>query len=116
MTEAGRPELDRIREICTALPHTTERPSHGAPTFFIKDKRSYLMFHNDHHGDGRLAIWCAARPGEQPALVASNPECYFVPPYLGYRGWVGVRLDRDLSWDEIGEVVAEAYEAVAGKG
>jgi len=112
MMNTERPELGKIRQICKGLADTTERPSHGAPTFFIKGKRSYLMFHSDHHGDGRLAVWCAARPGAQTALVASNPECYFVPPYVGYRGWVGVRLDRDLSWDEIEEVVAEAYEAV----
>jgi hypothetical protein len=115
MTDIQNPHLDKIREICEGLADTTERPSHGAPTFFIKGKRSYLMFHNNHHGDGRLAIWCAARLGAQSALVASNPEAYFVPPYVGYRGWVGVRLDRDLSWEEIGEVVAEAYEAASLK-
>ena len=115
MMDTEGPELEKIRQICHGLPLTTERPSHGAPTFFIQGKRSYLMFMNDHHGDGRLALWCAARPGAQTALVAANPECYFVPPYVGHRGWVGVRLDRDLSWEEIAEVVAEAHEAVAAK-
>jgi hypothetical protein len=112
MMDTEGPELDKIREICLALPQTTERLSHGAPTFFIQGKRSYLMFLNDHHGDGRLALWCAAAPGAQADLVASNPACYFVPPYVGYRGWVGVRLDRDLSWEEIGEVVADAHATI----
>lgn len=105
--------LARIRPTCLALPDTSERLSHGAPTFFIGGKRAFVIFHDDHHGDGRLAIWCAAPDGEQQALVAADPGLYFVPPYVGTRGWLGVRLDRDLSWTEIEAIVENAYLAVS---
>ena len=107
--------LARVREICLALPETSERASHGAPTFFIGDKRSFVSFMDDHHGDGRLALWCAAPPGAQRMLAGSRPEQFFVPPYVGHRGWVGVRLDRDLAWREIARVIEDAYFAVAPK-
>lgn len=107
--------LKRIREVCLSLPETSERPSHGAPTFFIRDKRSFVMFLDNHHQDGRLAIWCAAPAGVQQALVHAAPEHYFVPPYVGHRGWLGVRLDRKLEWNEIAGAVEDAYLAVAPK-
>jgi len=103
----------RVRKICLALPEVTERPSHGAPTFFIRDKRTFLTFHDDHHGDGRLAIWCAAPPGVQAVLVEEEADRFFVPAYVGHRGWVGVRLDRDVDWDEIVGIVEDAYRSVA---
>jgi hypothetical protein len=104
--------LERVRELCLSLPEVTERSSHGAPTFFV-GKRTFVTYHDDHHGDGRLALWCAAPDGAQAGLVAGAPEHYFVPPYVGHRGWVGVRLDRDLSWDAIAGAIEEAYIAVA---
>jgi hypothetical protein len=107
--------LHRIRALCLGLPETNERASHGAPSFFVRDKRCFVMFHDDHHGDGRLAIWCAAPEGMQRALVEGAPEHYFVPPYVGHRGWLGVRLDRDLAWDEIAGVVEDAWLTVAPK-
>jgi hypothetical protein len=107
--------LDRVRALCLALPETDERPSHGAPTFFIRGKRSFVMFHDDHHGDGRLAIWAAAPPGVQAALVDASPEHYFVPPYVGHQGWIGVRLDRDLPWDEVAGVIEDAWLTRAPK-
>ena len=85
--------LARVRKACLALPDVEERPSHGAPTFFYKGKKSFLMFHDDHHGDGRLAIWCAAPLGVQDQVVREEPARFFVPAYVGYRGWIGVRLD-----------------------
>jgi hypothetical protein len=117
MTKVSKPAaaLARIRATCLALVDTTERLSHGAPTFFAGGKRAFLIFHDNHHGDGRLAIWCAAPDGEQQALVDANPEAYFVPPYVGKRGWLGVRLDRSLSWTEIDGVVENAYLAVCGQ-
>jgi hypothetical protein len=107
--------LARVRRICLALPETTERLSHGAPTFFIRDKKTFVMFHDDHHGDGRLALWCAAPPGAQEALVAAEPDRFFRPAYVGHRGWLGLRLDRDLDWDEVVAVVEDAYRTVAPK-
>src|SRR5919204_5454368 len=86
--------LTRIRALCLALPETTERLSHGAPTFFVREKRAFLMVLRNHHGDGRFAIWCAAPAGLQGMLVGADPERVFVPPYVGHRGWLGVRLDR----------------------
>ena len=101
--------LERIRRICLALPDTSERLSHGAPTFFVRGKRAFLMVMTDHHGDGRFAIWCAAPDGMQQALVAGDPERFFVPPYVGHRGWLGMRLDRPFDWDELEGIVEDAY-------
>jgi predicted DNA-binding protein (MmcQ/YjbR family) len=70
------------------------------------------MFHDDHHGDGRLALWCPAPVGVQSQVVREEPERFFVPPYVGHRGWIGVRLDRDVDWDEIAGVVRDAYRLV----
>ena len=108
--------LSRIRSLCLALPETTERLSHGAPTFFVRDKRAFLMVLTDHHGDGRFAIWCAAPDGVQRMLVDADRERFFVPPYVGYRGWLGMRLDRALDWDELAGIVEDAYAEVARPG
>jgi hypothetical protein len=105
--------LARIREICLGLPETTERLSHGAPTFFVRGKRAFVMVLSNHHGDGRFAIWCAAPDGMQTLLVEADPERFFVPPYVGHRGWLGVRLDRGLDWGELAGIVEDAYAEVA---
>jgi len=105
--------LDRLRKLCLALPETSERPSHGAPTFFVRGKRPFVMVLTNHHGDGRFAIWCAAAEGMQEMLVEADSECFFVPLYVGHRGWLGVRLDRDLNWDELAGIVEDAYAEVA---
>jgi hypothetical protein len=105
--------LERIREICLGLPETSERLSHGAPTFFVRGKKAFLMVMTDHHGDGRFAIWCAAPTGMQSMLVDADPERFFVPPYVGHRGWLGVRLDRGLHWDELTGITEDAYAEVA---
>ena len=105
--------LERIRELCLALPEASERLSHGAPTFFVRDKRAFLLVLTDHHGDGRFAIWCAAPDGLQRTLVEADPERFFVPPYVGHRGWLGVRLDRGLHWDELAGIAEDAYAEVA---
>jgi hypothetical protein len=105
--------LERIREICLALPETSERLSHGAPTFFVRGKRAFVMVLTDHHGDGRFAIWCAAPDGLQSMLVEADPERFFVPPYVGHRGWLGVRLDRLLDWAELTGIVEDAFAEVA---
>ena len=105
--------LTSLRKIALALPETSERLSHGAPTFFVREKRSFVMVLTDHHGDGRFAIWCAAPPGLQAMLVEADPERFFVPPYVGHRGWLGMRLDHALDWDELAGIVEDAYAEVA---
>jgi hypothetical protein len=105
--------LHRLRHLCTALPEVTEKLSHGEPTWFVR--KTFVMY-ADHHHDDRLAFWCAAAPGAQEALVASDPGRFFRPPYVGVRGWLGVYLDvPDLDWDEIAEIVGDAYREVAPK-
>ncbi|WP_166346693.1 MmcQ/YjbR family DNA-binding protein [Phytoactinopolyspora limicola] len=106
--------LERLRRLCLALPETTERPSHGEPTWFVRDKKVFVTY-ADHHHDDRLGFWCAAPPGVQEELVAEDPERFFRPPYVGHRGWLGVRLDVPVDWDEIAEIVRDAYRLVAPK-
>lgn len=105
--------LEGIRKICLGLPETSERLSHGQPAFFVREKRLFLMVLANHHGDGRFAVWCAAAAGVQPMLVEADPERFFVPPYVGHRGWLGVRLDRGLDWDELAGLAEDAYAEVA---
>jgi hypothetical protein len=110
-----RPELVRLREICLALPEVTERLSHGSPAWFIRGKKTLVMYLDNHHDDGRLALWCPAPTGVQEAMVAEEPKRFFRPPYVGPGGWLGVRLDRDPDWDEITGIVEDAYRKVAPK-
>ncbi len=105
--------LEQIRAICLDLPETSERLSHGAPTFFVRGKRAFLMVLMNHHGDGRFAIWCAAGEGMQRMLVEADPERFFVPPYVGHRGWLGVRLDCGIEWNELAGIAEDAYAEVA---
>ena len=107
------PALERLRAIRETLPETSERPSHGAPSFFYREKRCFLMFMDNHHDDGRLAIWCAAPDGAQDMLVAADSAKFFRPPYVGHRGWLGVVLHGDVDWDEIAGIVEDAYATVA---
>jgi predicted DNA-binding protein (MmcQ/YjbR family) len=107
--------LERVRRICLALPDTNERASHGSRTFFIRDKRSFVMYLDDHHDDGRLALWCASSSDVQQMLATSRPAQFFVPPYVGHLGWIGVRLDRDLTWEEIAGVIRDGHQVIALK-
>ena len=107
--------LDRVRALCLALPETTERLSHGEPTWFVRDKKTFVMYADRHHDD-RLGFWCAAPPGVQETLVAEDPEHFFRPPYVGHRGWLGVYLDVDgVDWDRLEDVVEDAYRCIAPK-
>jgi hypothetical protein len=104
---------ERLRDICMALPEVSERLSHGAVTYFIRRKRTLCYLTDDHHGDGRLALVCAAPPGVQEELIESDPARFFRPPYVGHRGWIGLRLDIAPDWAEVAAVVEEAYRCVA---
>ena len=105
--------LDHVRKICMALPEMEERLSHGSPAFFVRGKKTVAMFLDNHHGDGRVAIWCPAPPGVQDDMVRQEPERFFKPPYVGPSGWLGVRLDVDVDWDEVAGIVEDAYRKVA---
>lgn len=107
--------IERLRRICLDLPETTERISHGEPCFFVRDKRQFVSVDDHHHGADRLAFWCPAPPGVQEELIATDAAQFFRPPYVGHRGWVGVRIDLDPDWAEIAEIVRDAYRQVAPK-
>ena len=104
-----------VRRLCLAFPEVTEKLSHGSASFFVR--KMFLTFADDHHGDGNIGFWCAAPSGTQSALVAEDPDRFFVPPYVGGRGWLGVRLVLDTGagpdWEEISEIVEDAYRTVA---
>ena len=105
--------LERLRRLCLAFPETSERLSHGEPTWFVREKKTFVNYANHHHDDV-LAFWCAAPDGAQEVRVREQPERFFRPPYVGHRGWLGVRLDvPGIDWDEIADLVADAYRCVA---
>jgi hypothetical protein len=103
---------DRVRAICLGLPEVTERLSHGSPAFFV-GKQFVMLWADGHHDHEFPHLWCAAAAGVQEALTAAAPDRFFRPPYVGDRGWVGVRLDSDVDWGEVTEMCGDAYRAVA---
>ena len=109
----SKKHLQRVRRICAALPETTEKLSHGEPTFFVR-KKVFAMFANNHHNDGHIAVWLPAPFGIQEMLLSASPEKYFKPPYVGVRGWIGVELAR-VSDEELDFHVRQAWRQVAPK-
>jgi hypothetical protein len=105
---------DRVRAICMSLPEVTEKLSHGAPAFFVR-KQFVMLWSEGHHDHHFPHLWCAAPPGAQAELVETEPERFFRPPYVGGRGWLGVRLDRRPDWGEIAAVCRDAYRTAAPK-
>lgn len=101
-------QIARVRDMCLALPGATERLSHGEPTFFVAGK-VFVMFANNHHGDGRIAVWLPVRDGMQQGIIDAAPQVFFKSPYVGTRGWVGIVLNQigdaelkshiGLAWD-----------------
>lgn len=106
--------IARARTIALALPGTSEKISHGEPTFFAGGK-VFCMVDNDHHGSGHVALWCKAEPGVQAALVEAEPRHFFVPPYVGKSGSIGVRLDSGLDWAKVAALIERAWREVAPK-
>ena len=106
-------QIERVRQLSLALTETSERLSHGEPTFFVH-KKVFVMFANNHHDDGHIAVWLPVPPGIQTTLIESSPDVYFRPPYVGHRGWVGIELaqisDEDLSYH-----IRVAWELTAPK-
>ncbi|MGN6607649.1 MAG: MmcQ/YjbR family DNA-binding protein [Jatrophihabitans sp.] len=113
MDTAPDDAIARVREICLALPGATERCSHGSASFFAG--KQFVSIDDHHHGAEHLAFWCPAPPGAQEALVARDPARFFRPPYVGHRGWVGVRIDDDPDWDEAELLIRDAYRQIAPK-
>lgn len=110
---APRDPVARVRALCTAYPGTQERQSHGEPAWFAGGTKLFVSY-ADHHHDDRVAIWAAAPPGSQEALLAAQVEGVFRPPYVGHRGWVGVYLDLpDVDWDRVALLVDDAWRCVA---
>ncbi len=112
--------LARVRKICLALPESSERLSHGEPTFFVgaksgKGGRVFVSIVNDHHGDGIVGITFPAEPGAQATLIEADPRRFYRPAYVGPSGWVGLRLDVDLDWEEVAEIAEESWRLVAPK-
>ena len=108
--------LTRLRRLCLALPEAHEVEAWGEPTFRVRNK--LFAMHADagnHHGDGRAAVWCKAAPGNQGLMVRAAPDRFFVPPYVGPSGWIGVYLDRGADWDELAELLRDAYRLTAPK-
>jgi hypothetical protein len=109
------PALHRLREACLSLPDARERLSHGEPTWFAGGGKAFVML-ADHHHDDRFGFWAAAPEGVQGRLVRDDPDRYYLPPYVGGRGWVGVRLDvPGVDWDLVDQVVRDAYRTVASR-
>jgi hypothetical protein len=104
----------RVRAIRLALPEVTERLSHGSPAFYV-GKQFVMLWADGHHGHDFSHLWCAAAPGAQQELIAMAPERVFRPPYVGARGWIGVRLDEPADFGEIEIFVEDAYRSVATK-
>jgi hypothetical protein len=105
--------LRRVRQVCAAMPESSEKLSHGEPTFFVRNK-VFVMFANNHHNDGHIAVWIPAAPGMQGALIKQAPQTFFRPPYVGVRGWVGIEL-AEISDEELVSYIRQAWQMVAPK-
>lgn len=105
--------MERLRKICLPLPEATEAEAFGAPTFQIRAKNFAML----HKPEGRTSVWGKATHEFQQALIHSEPERYFAPPYVGPKGWVAAWLDDDVNpdWDEIEEIIIESYRLIAPK-
>ena len=103
--------IDRLRTVCLALPETTEKEAWGDPTFRVRDR----IFAMQKRGDGRVSVWFKAPVGSQTILVGADPRRFFVPPYVGPKGWAGMRLDDDPDWDEVTTLVRRSYRLIAPK-
>ncbi len=106
-------QIERVRRMCRSLPETMEKLSHGEPTFFVR-KKVFVMFANNHHNDGRVAVWLPVPGGLQASLIEESPEVYFKPPYVGGRGWVGIELAQ-IDDEELSFHVQMAWELIAPK-
>lgn len=108
-------KLDRVSKIALALPETS-RETHGSHASFLVRRKIFAYYLDNHHGDGIVGIACKVLPHDNTALIAANPERFYMPAYVGPRGWVGLRLDVDaVDWEEVGELLAGSYRLLAPK-
>lgn len=108
---AGAEAGSRLRAICLALPGAVEKETWDDPTYRVRDK----IFAMERSRDGATALWCKAPPGSQAVLVGADPDRFFVPPYVGPKGWVGMRLEDGPDWSEVAAIVKRSYRLVAPK-
>lgn len=106
--------LKKLRAIIGELPETSEKLSHGTPTWW-GGKKTFANFHSGSYDEGREAVWIKAPDGAQEALIHEDPSRFYRPKYLGPSGWVGMRLDRKPNWDVVRELLIEGYRLVAPK-
>lgn len=107
--------LDQVSRLCLAMPEAV-REIHGSHASFLVRKKTFAYFLDNHHGDGILGINCKALPGDNLALIAADPERFYMPAYIGPRGWVGLRLDQgEIDWDEVSEMLKLSYKLTAPK-
>lgn len=106
--------LQRLRALCLSFPEATEKEAWGTPTFRIRDKL-FAMWDDHHHGVAHVAVWCKAPAGVQEILTHAAPRRFFVPPYVGPKGWIGVRLDGEVDWDEVHDFLEESFLMTAPK-
>ena len=102
---------NRLRKICLAFPEAQEKEAWGDPTFRVKDK----IFAMEKRGDGRVSVWFKAPPGSQQVLIGADPDTFFRPPYVGHKGWVGMRLDKKPDWKEVAVLIRRSYRLTAPK-
>jgi predicted DNA-binding protein (MmcQ/YjbR family) len=112
---AVRRAYDKVRALCLAREGVYEKEAWATPTFRVERGKMFLMFADNHHDDGRVAFWCMASPDSREAWLGMSPDRFFVPPYVGPSGWIGVRLEGDVPWDAVAEIVAEARDLAAPK-
>jgi phosphoribosylglycinamide formyltransferase-1 len=107
--------LTRLSQICLALPEAARKDCGSHAAFTVRG-RTFAYFLNDHHGDGIVAVTCKALPGDNASLVAAQPSRFYLPSYIGPKGWVALRLDiGEIDWEEVGELVLGSYCLVAPK-
>ena len=102
---------NHLRKICLALPEAEEKEAWGDPTFRVKDR----IFAMEKRGDGRVSVWFKAPPGSQAILIGADPETFFRPPYVGHKGWVGMRLDKKPDWKAVEALLRRSYRLMAPK-
>ena len=109
MYDDSNPVIAKLREICLAFPDAFEKEAWGECTFRVTGGSMFAMTDNNHHGSGHIAVWVKAPAMVQEILVNSDPKRFFIPPYMGKKGWVGVRIDYKVKWDELAAILKDGY-------